>query len=224
MKKTNIKDLINLDKKFIDNVNDFKFEHCQGVDFEFNGRESFYGYYDCIDSIVDYIEAHTCALNIYTTDGYDIERASIEIDRYTIKLVLWCEGGFLYSYRIGEIDIDKNKIQTFDKLGVFKNGYKQGDKFIFEMFLSYVREGENEESHYPIGSFILDGYDKYLEHDYWHNIRIRKLKEADFKCQLCGNKDKLNVHHNNYNNLFMEKANDLIVLCESCHKKFHDIG
>lgn len=221
MKKTNINDLIISNKGFIDNANDFKFEDCQGIGFEFNGRESFYGYYDCINDIVNYIEKHLCSLNIYTIDGYELERVSIEIERYEVKLILWCIEGHMYSYKIGEIDVNRNKILTFDKFGVFKNGYRKDNKFVFEIFLSWICE--DEEKHSPIGSFILDSYDKYLEHDHWYNIRIKKIKEANSKCQLCGNKDKFNVHHNNYDNLFMEDMNDLIVLCESCHKKFHDI-
>lgn len=225
MKKTNIKDLINLDKKFIDNVNDFKFEYCQGVGFEFNGRESFYGYYDCINNICEYISSHIFAYDIYTIDGYKLKRASIEIVKHKIKLVLWSEEGHMYSHIVGEIDTDKNKILTFDNFGVFKNGYKQDNKFVFEMFMSWICEGENdEEQHVPIGSFVLNSYDEYLNHMHWNAIRTIKLEEAGFKCQLCGNKDRLNVHHNNYDNLFMEEKSDLIVLCESCHKKFHDIG
>ena len=224
MKKTNIKDLINLDKKFIDNVNDFKFEYCQGVGFEFNGRESFYGYYDCINNICEYIDSHIFAYDIYTIHGYKLKRASIEIVKHKIKLVLWSEEGHMYSHIVGEIDTDKNKILTFDNFGVFKNGYKQDNKFVFEMFMSWICEGENdEEQHVPIGSFVLNSYDEYLNHIHWNTIRTIKLEEAGFKCQLCGNKDRLNVHHNNYDNLFMEEKSDLIVLCESCHKKFHDI-
>ena len=88
MKKTNINDLIVSNKGFIDNANDFKFEDCQGIGFEFNGRESFYGYYDCINDIVNYIEKHLYSLNIYTIDGYELERVSIEIKRYEVKLIL----------------------------------------------------------------------------------------------------------------------------------------
>ena len=130
----------------------------------------------------------------------------------------------MYSYIVGEIDADRNKILTFDSFGVFKNGYKQDNKFIFEIFMSWICESENREEYVPIGSFILNSYDEYLSYTHWNTIRMLKLEEADFKCQLCGNEDKLNVHHNNYDNLFMEAKSDLIVLCESYHKKFHDIG
>lgn len=223
MKKTNINDLIISNKGFIDNANDFKFEDCQGIGFEFNGRESFYGYYECINDICEYIDKHIFMYDIYAINGYKLKRASIEIGKHKIKLVLWSEEGHMYSYIVGEIDADRNKILTFDSFGVFKNGYKQDNKFIFEIFMSWICESENREEYVPIGSFILNSYDEYLSYTHWNTIRMLKLEEADFKCQLCGNEDKLNVHHNNYDNLFMEAKSDLIVLCESCHKKFHDI-
>ena len=72
-------------------------------------------------------------------------------------------------------------------------------------------------------------YREYLQSDIWKEKRDRAIKRADNKCQLCASNDKvLNVHHNTYenidleNNVFNEKESDLIVLCGSCHKKFHN--
>ena len=47
--KTNIKDFIN--DNYIDSVYKFKYEINKGLCAKFNGRESFYGYYDCINKI-----------------------------------------------------------------------------------------------------------------------------------------------------------------------------
>ena len=221
MKKTNIKDLINLGKGFIDNEDNFKFEYCQGIGFEFNGRESFYGYYDCINKLVEYINEQINKYNFYNIIGNEVKKASIEIENDKINLLLKDTESRTGVYEIGNIDVIMNRILTFDKIGIFKNGYKQGDKFILEVFMSWVLK--DKENNWPIGSIVLNGYDEYLSCDHWNAIRMDKIEESDFKCQLCGNEDKLNVHHNNYDNLFMEAKSDLIVLCESCHKKFHDI-
>ena len=40
-------------------------------------------------------------------------------------------------------------------------------------------------------------------------------------CALCHSDNRLNVHHNNYKNKGAETHLDLIVLCYSCHAKFH---
>ena len=47
-------------------------------------------------------------------------------------------------------------------------------------------------------------------------------RKAGFKCQLCGRKGDLNVHHNTYNSRGNENLKDLIVLCKDCHTKFHN--
>lgn len=58
----------------------------------------------------------------------------------------------------------------------------------------------------------------------WKEARRRALKRAGFACQLCNSKDKtLNVHHRTYERRGNEQNNDIIVLCEDCHRKFHDI-
>lgn len=67
-------------------------------------------------------------------------------------------------------------------------------------------------------------YKEYLQTPEWKETRKRALKRAGFSCQLCNSKDKiLNVHHRTYERRGNEQNNDLIVLCEDCHRKFHDI-
>lgn len=64
-------------------------------------------------------------------------------------------------------------------------------------------------------------YKEYLQSDHWKKVS-REYRQKYGKCQLCGTTGKLNVHHNNYECLYNETDKDLIVLCEDCHKKFHD--
>lgn len=73
----------------------------------------------------------------------------------------------------------------------------------------------------------MDYYD-FLKTPYWDGVRNYKLKESDYRCQLCGKKGILSVHHNTYENHGLEHIksianNDLIVLCKACHEKFHDV-
>lgn len=70
-------------------------------------------------------------------------------------------------------------------------------------------------------------YYDFLRTPYWDGVRNYKLKSANYCCQLCGQKGILHVHHKTYENHGKEHIksiadNDLIVLCEDCHKKFHD--
>lgn len=66
-------------------------------------------------------------------------------------------------------------------------------------------------------------YKDYLETDHWKSKRKQALYRAKYKCQLCSSKENLNVHHNTYENKGEERDEDLIVLCQDCHGKFHDI-
>ena len=67
-------------------------------------------------------------------------------------------------------------------------------------------------------------YQEYLKSEKWKKLAAKKRKQADNKCQLCNNnKNTLHVHHRTYENLYKEKLKDLIVLCDKCHTKFHDI-
>jgi len=64
-------------------------------------------------------------------------------------------------------------------------------------------------------------YQEYLQTDHWKQVRKRARKRAGNHCQICGNRSKLETHHNNYDNLGHEKNSDVIVLCDSCHMLFH---
>lgn len=65
-------------------------------------------------------------------------------------------------------------------------------------------------------------YKQYLLTDHWKQTRTNALKVAEYKCQLCNKNSRLQVHHRTYENRGDEKPSDLIVLCSSCHAKFHN--
>ena len=71
------------------------------------------------------------------------------------------------------------------------------------------------------------GYTAYTKSKHWRKIRAQKLKEQP-QCYICNkkktpkSKTKFNVHHRNYKNLGHEIiSEDLVTLCESCHKFIH---
>lgn len=65
-------------------------------------------------------------------------------------------------------------------------------------------------------------YSEYLRTDHWQEIRRAKLRRAKYACQLCNSGGVLDVHHRTYERRGCEIDSDLIVLCRSCHGKFHD--
>lgn len=67
-------------------------------------------------------------------------------------------------------------------------------------------------------------YKDYLSTEHWQEVRRRALEYAGYSCQLCNSKIRLNVHHRTYKNRGNELPTDVVVLCQACHEKFHDIG
>jgi len=67
-------------------------------------------------------------------------------------------------------------------------------------------------------------YKDFLNTHYW-KIISRYVRYRQEKCQLCGSKNNLNVHHKDYKERGKEYLNwesSLILLCKGCHAKFHD--
>ena len=63
-------------------------------------------------------------------------------------------------------------------------------------------------------------YSEYLQTKHWKHVRESALKRQPY-CALCGSKDRLQVHHNNYDRLWKEDHEDVVVLCWKCHKHHH---
>lgn len=60
-------------------------------------------------------------------------------------------------------------------------------------------------------------YQEYMKSQQWQERRLAKLEHAKFKCEKCGERNGLEVHHKTYERLGHEKSSDLIVLCKACH-------
>jgi 5-methylcytosine-specific restriction endonuclease McrA len=65
-------------------------------------------------------------------------------------------------------------------------------------------------------------YSGYLQSEHWKLIRAEALQRAGNKCQACGSRHNLNVHHNTYERLWHEEPEDMVVFCSRCHQVFHD--
>lgn len=64
-------------------------------------------------------------------------------------------------------------------------------------------------------------YIQYLKSEGWKERRKILLESADNKCCKCGNIAN-QLHHLNYRNLGCEVlGDDVIAVCNSCHKEIH---
>ena len=73
-------------------------------------------------------------------------------------------------------------------------------------------------------------YESLLQSDYWKGYSYSLIKERNFTCEDCGRRypnerNKLQVHHLVYRdvNPWSYKPEELIVLCEECHRRRHGI-
>ena len=68
-------------------------------------------------------------------------------------------------------------------------------------------------------------YNKYLSSNWWKSLRSRRLSSNN-RCEICGNRNYLQIHHYNYEHKYAGDPKKAIkhtkVLCNSCHKAFHD--
>jgi 5-methylcytosine-specific restriction endonuclease McrA len=66
-------------------------------------------------------------------------------------------------------------------------------------------------------------YKRYLQGDHWKELRETKLIESNGRCQKCKRTSNLQVHHLTYDRKGHERLTDLMVLCERCHEKEHNL-
>lgn len=101
---------------------------------------------------------------------------------------------------------------------VYSNIYQVRNDVIY--MLNILDEGE-------IKDYINNQmtYKMYLSTPYWQLVSNLARRKAKYKCQLCGSNESLNVHHKTYKHKGFEIMNmdDLIVLCQNCHQKFHEV-
>lgn len=69
----------------------------------------------------------------------------------------------------------------------------------------------------------MEDYHRYLKSKKWKDFRLKIINERGKKCEKCGNKKYLEIHHLTYDNVFNETRNDVMVLCDLCHRKEHNI-
>ena len=74
-------------------------------------------------------------------------------------------------------------------------------------------------------------YEKLLKSDYWKGYSYSLIKERNFTCADCGRqflneRNKLQVHHLVYRdvNPWSYRPDEVVVLCEECHKRRHGIN
>lgn len=64
-------------------------------------------------------------------------------------------------------------------------------------------------------------YGAYLRSRHWRRLRAAKLAEVGERCESCGIRGIVQIHHVTYERLRREELSDLQVLCRDCHNDAH---
>lgn len=64
-------------------------------------------------------------------------------------------------------------------------------------------------------------YAAYLLTPHWARLRDKRLVAAGGRCEACGVRRRLHVHHLQYRNVVDCTAADLRVMCKGCHLTAH---
>ena len=70
-------------------------------------------------------------------------------------------------------------------------------------------------------SIGFDSYDNFLASDWWKMKREAIFEAKGKKCEICGSKFRVEIHHKTYQHLGNERLDDVLVVCHSCHSKIH---
>lgn len=110
----------------------------------------------------------------------------------------------------------EQKLKSFNENILCPNFHKK--TVDINMLIEFSKENKNLEE------FIIKmKYSDFLKTLYWRSITKYKKERSNYKCELCGSTENLQIHHKTYIHHGKEifYLNDLIVLCGRCHKNEH---
>lgn len=65
-------------------------------------------------------------------------------------------------------------------------------------------------------------YREYLKTKHWKQTRRKRIRKSRYRCDRCGARGRLQVHHKHYRSLGREVMVDLETLCVPCHQGKHE--
>ena len=98
------------------------------------------------------------------------------------------------------------------------------------VFIILIAAGYGGEEMTYTGQQYKSEYDRLLHEPQWYEFRQKIIKQHGNKCDWCGTRYRLQVHHKYYlktpDNKHVEPwdypDNAMMCLCEDCHKKAHE--
>lgn len=184
---------------------------CKGKNIDINTQFKFHNIYSCQDcNYWTYQPIDDCCRATFKIIVIDRKNHDLSFIR---EQCLHCGGC-----------INKSKPLSFKKFG---------DQIRGE--LSESREKERWENYYDEKNILANmkeeyryynspwyKYYLYLGSDTWKQKRKLVFERDSTLCQICKTETATEVHHLSYQNIYNEPLEDLIAICQVCHKKEHN--
>ena len=159
--------------------------------------------------------------------GKEIGQPSLQqIEEFVAKCHMVCKAIDIYNHykKNGFLNKKGNPIQTLESMCNTYNG------IIVNRERKEIRERElGKLKSNPVAPTQISEYKPYSEQlndNRWLAFRQFVLIVRGAKCEVCGAKKNLNIHHLHYNSgskAWEYNVNEVMVLCHDCHKKIHNI-
>ena len=182
---------------------------CNNLNLIIDSEHKFHNIYKCL--ICNYLtpfRIDECCKNSYLYVAIDNENSQrLRLHRQC----LYCGGC-----------VDRSRPLSFKLFGSeirYDFNHNKYHKWIEERNIENTILWENvKESNYDTSKYAK--YTNYIHSESWKMKRNEALNRDKNLCQVCGNKAE-EVHHKTYENLFNEKLEELLSVCQKCHKEIH---
>jgi len=69
----------------------------------------------------------------------------------------------------------------------------------------------------------MNKYKQYIGSERFEQIKEAMVRRYGYKCMKCSSTRNIQLHHKNYDfSLGMERFEDLLLVCDKCHKSLHN--
>ena len=109
------------------------------------------------------------------------------------------------------LNLKRDNEKYMEQLSLFGNKTEKHQPIINSNVQSSIQQQKNNKK-------FISKEEYYLSEE-WETKRRFALHRAGNRCDRCGSKGPLQIHHITYDRLYDEKPEDLEVLCLKCHKK-----
>jgi hypothetical protein len=184
---------------------------CKSKNITIDNNYRFHDIYNCNDCHYwTYLKINTCCRDPFKIIVIDRK----DFDLYFIREQCINCGGCMDKHK------PLSKKSYLDKIRGELNEYRVQDrKEIYDQEKEIIVSLKKDYNYYNSSSYK---YFLYLTSETWKKKRQAIHDRDNNICRICANEASTEVHHLTYKNIYNEPLEDLIAVCNTCHKKEHN--